>query len=67
MQSDAKRLFELATVDLLYASLEVKCAEQPSEAMLRIGDHLEELMRHLAGLERIFEGADAAANQRFRA
>jgi hypothetical protein len=63
MQNDAKKLFDLAAVDLLYADFEVKFTEQPNDAVRRIAHHLDELRRHLTELERIFEGADASGGK----
>jgi cell division protein ZapA (FtsZ GTPase activity inhibitor) len=63
MQNNAKKLIELATIDLLYAQLELRCANQQSDAMKRIALHLDEMASHLSGLTRVLQIADAASGE----
>jgi hypothetical protein len=63
MQNEAKRLLELASVDLGYAQLEVQFAEQPTEALSRIGYHLSELEKRLDTLICSIESVDATAHR----
>ena len=55
MQNDAKKLIELATIDLLYAQSEVRCGDQENEAMKRIAMHLDAIAGHLDGLTNVLQ------------
>jgi hypothetical protein len=59
----AKKLIELATINLLYAQLEVRCGDKQSETMKRIAMHLDEIAGHLSGLDSILQSSDFADSE----
>jgi cell division protein ZapA (FtsZ GTPase activity inhibitor) len=63
MQIYAKKLIQLATIDLLYAQLEVRCGDQQSETMKRIAVHLEEIADHLGSLTNVLQTTAIADSQ----
>jgi hypothetical protein len=60
MQNDAKQLIEIATVNLLYAQAEIKCHDQRSEALRRIGRHLAQIATQLSALTSVLNAAEDA-------
>ncbi len=50
MRKSVIEFLELASIDLSYAELEIRFADQPTKALDNIGYHLNELKKHLSEL-----------------
>jgi len=59
MPSVAKKLIELAGIDLEYARLEIAYADQPSRLLDRIGYHLNELNRYMSELSQSIDDLES--------
>lgn len=63
MSSVAKRLIELASIDLEYARFEIAYADQPSRLLDRIRYHLNELNRYMAELAQSIDDPGVAGKE----
>jgi hypothetical protein len=60
MPNEAKRLIDLASIDLGYAQLEIAYADQSSEMLERIRFHLNDLKGRLSELTQSIECVEVA-------
>ncbi len=63
MPNGAKNLLELASIELAYARLEIRYADQSDEVLNRIAFHLDEMKQLLTELARRFEGNTKAIDE----